>query len=344
MLISVIIPCRNEEKFIEECIKSVWGFLLPANTEIEILVLDGISDDHTVNIVQSIMQGDSRVRLIINEKKYQVAALNLGIRNAKGEYILRLDAHAVYPVNYLLLNYTTSVSTNADNVGGIIITMPGAETYGAQIVQALTTHKFGVGNSGFRTGSSEGSVDTVPYGFFKRSLVDKVGNYNEQLVSGEDYEFNCRIRRTGGKVWINPLIQVQYFNQPSLGQFLKKQYSREGHYNAYMWYLAPYTFAFRHSIPGVFSAGVITGGILSFFSGFILMIFIAIMMLYGVVAVISSVQQAYRYKRPSFIFTLPFCFFGFHFLYGLGVLSGIAKLILNIAPVKRIQESKFLNV
>lgn len=344
MLISVIIPCRNEEKFIDECIKSVSGFLLPENTEIEILVLDGNSDDNTVEIVKSIMQKDSRVRLIINEKQYQVSALNLGIKNAKGEYILRLDAHAIYPVDYLLLNYTTSVSTNADNVGGIIITMPGADTYGAQIVQALTTHKFGVGNSGFRTGSAEGSADTVPYGFFKRSLVDTVGYYNEQLVSGEDWEFNCRIRHSGGKLWLNPLIQVKYFNQPSLFQFYNKQFSREGHYNAYMWYLAPYTFAFRHSVPGVFSAGVIAGGILSFFSGFVLIIFIGVMLLYGIIAVISSVQQAYRYKKPSFIFSLPLCFFGFHFLYGLGVLSGIAKLILKIAPVKRKLRPEHINV
>jgi glycosyltransferase involved in cell wall biosynthesis len=335
MLISVIIPCRNEEMFIEECIKSVCGFLLPANTEIEILVLDGISDDHTINIVQSFMQRDSRVRLIINEKQYQVSALNLGIKNAKGEYILRLDAHAIYPVDYLLLNYTTSVSTNGDNVGGIIITNPGADTYGAQLVQALTTHKFGVGNSGFRTGSSEGLVDTVPYGFFKRSLVEKYGYYNEQLVSGEDWEFNCRIRRSGGKVWLNPLIQVQYFNQPSLLKFYDKQFSREGHYNAYMWYLAPYTFAFRHSIPGVFALGVLGGCILSFFSDLILIVFAIVMLLYALMAVLSSIQQARRYKKPSFVAVLPFCFFLFHFVYGLGILSGLFKILSHSSPVQK---------
>ena len=213
--------------------------------------------------------------------------------------------------------------------------MPGADNYGAHVVQALTTHKFGVGNSGFRTGSKEGIADTVPYGFFKRSLVETTGFYNEQLVSGEDYEFNCRIRRSGGKVWLNPLIQVQYFNQPSLCQFYNKQFLREGHYNAYMWYLAPYTFAFRHAVPGVFSLGVIAGSALSIFSGFAFNIFIGVMMLYGVIAIISSVQQAFRYKKASFVFSLPLCFFGFHFSYGLGILSGITKIFLNIAPVKR---------
>ena len=335
MIISVIIPCRNEEKFIDKCVKSVKEFILPADTDIEILVIDGKSDDNTITIVKDIIQYDPRVKLIINEKRYQVSALNLGIKHAKGEYILRLDAHAIYPVNYLILNYDTSVTTKADNVGGIIITMPGDDTYGAQVVQALTTHKFGVGNSGFRTGAREGPADTVPYGFFKKSMIETVGYYNEQLVSGEDWEFNCRLRRSGGKIWLNPQIQVQYFNQPSLYQFYNKQFSREGHYNAYMWYLAPYTFAFRHSIPGVFSSGIIAGSILSVFLGIMLKIFVSVLLLYFAIAIISSVQQSFRYKKVSLIFTLPLCFFGFHFFYGLGVLSGIAKILLKIAPVKR---------
>lgn len=226
MLISIIIPCRNEEKFIEKCINSVQGFTLPENAEIEILIIDGMSDDRTQSIVRTLIEKDPRISLIQNEKRYQVSALNAGIRHANGEYILRLDAHALYPMDYLLLNYSTSLSTNAENVGGIIITNPGADTYGAQLVQALTTHKFGVGNSGFRTGSSMGPADTVPYGFFKKSLVEKYGYYNEQLVSGEDWEFNCRIRRSGGKLWLNPSIQVQYFNQPSLFRFYDKQFSQ----------------------------------------------------------------------------------------------------------------------
>jgi glycosyltransferase involved in cell wall biosynthesis len=335
MLISVIIPCRNEEKFIEKCINSVQGFTLPENAEIEILIIDGMSDDGTQSIVKTLVKKDARISLILNEKRYQVSALNIGIRHSNGEYIIRLDAHALYPIDYLLLNYSTSISTNAENVGGIIITNPGADTYGAQLVQALTTHKFGVGNSGFRTGSSEGPADTVPYGFFKKSLVEKYGYYNEQLVSGEDWEFNCRIRRLGGKLWLNPFIQVQYFNQPSLLKFYDKQFTREGHYNAYMWYLAPYTFAFRHSIPGVFALGVLGGCILSFFSGLILIAFAIVMLLYALMAILSSIQQARRYKKPSFVAVLPFCFFIFHFVYGLGILSGILKILFRVSPVHK---------
>jgi glycosyltransferase involved in cell wall biosynthesis len=335
MLISVIIPCRNEEAFIEKCITSVQKFQIPVNSEIEIFIIDGRSEDNTQSIVKKLMLSDNRIQLLCNDKKYQVSALNIGIEYSKGEYILRLDAHAIYPENYLLLNFETIIKTNADNVGGIIITRPGSDNYGARVVQALTTHKFGVGNSGFRIGSSEGEVDTVPYGFFKKTLINKVGFYNEHLVSGEDYEFNCRIRKSGGKVWLNPFIQVEYFNQPSLWGFYKKQFSREGHYNAYMWYVAPYTFAYRHSIPGVFVLGLIIGAILSFFISCILYIYIVVLLLYGFIAIYSAVQQALRYKTPSFAISLPFCFFGFHLLYGLGILFGILKLVLGISPVRK---------
>lgn len=335
MLISVIIPCRNEEKFIEKCITSVREFQLPVNTEIEILIIDGTSDDNTASVVLGLMQKDSRIQLIINEKRYQVVALNLGIKHAKGEYILRLDAHAIYPENYLMLNYITLNKTNADNVGGVIITLPGSDNYGAQLVQALTTHKFGVGNSGFRIGATEGESDTVPYGFFKKSLIEKVGFYNEQLVSGEDYEFNVRIKKNKGKIWLNPLIQVQYFNQSSLFRFIKKQFVREGHYNAYMWYLAPYTFTFRHSIPGAFAIGIIGGIMLSFISSLIFYIFTTIILLYSLFALISSVQQASRYRKISFVLVLPFCFFIFHLFYGLGIISGIFKILFKLAPIKK---------
>jgi GT2 family glycosyltransferase len=162
-----------------------------------------------------------------------------------------------------------------------------------------------------------------------------VGYYNELLVSGEDYEFNCRIKKLGGKIWLNPAIQVQYYNQESLIKFYKKQFSREGHYNTYMWYVAPYTFAYRHSIPGVFALGIIGGFILSFFSLFMGYVFISVVAVYFLVAVISSIQQARRYRKFMHIFTLPFCFFFFHFFYGMGILSGIFKLIFHLAPIQK---------
>ena len=181
--------------------------------------------------------------------------------------------HSKYPRNYLKLCYETALRTGAENVGGLFITKPGGDNYQASLVQALTTHKFGIGNAGFRIGMPEGKTDTVPYGFYKKDIFSKIGFLDERLVRAQDYEFNRRIIKKGGIVWRNPDIHVHYYNQPTLFKFLIKQIKFEAPYNAYMWSLAPYTFAYRHAITGVFSAGVIGGILLSPCSLFIKNIF-----------------------------------------------------------------------
>ena len=334
-MISILIPCRNEERYIVGCIKSIQNFIIPEDRETEILVIDGMSTDNTRFLINRLIKDDSRIRMLDNPRFFQVSALNIGIKESSGSFILRLDAHAVYPENYIEKLYTTWDEIKADCVGGVIETLPGADTFQAAIVQAITTHSFGVGNSSFRTGNSHGYKDTVPYGLFPKEVFQKYGYYNENLISGEDYEMSSRIRLHGGKIWQNGDVVVQYFNQPALYKFYQKQFVREGHYNVYMWYLAPYTFALRHAFPGVFAAGIIGGLILSFFSNIFLYIYLSVLLLYGLLAVLSSVQQAVRYRKLLFIPVLPLCFFGFHFLYGFGIISGIFKIMLGLAPVKK---------
>lgn len=338
ILVSVIVPCRNEEKYIKNCLTSVLNFDLPDNTKIEVLVVDGMSEDRTVDIVRGIIQKDSRIRLLLNPGRIQACALNIAIKIAKGNWLLRLDAHSTYPSNYLSLCYETALKTKADNVGGLFITQPGNNTYQAHLVQALTTHAFGVGNSGFRIGMSEGKADTVPYGFYKKEVFEKIGYLDERLVRAQDYEFNRRLIKSGGVIWRNPNIHVYYYNQPTLFKFLKKQFFKEAPYNAYMWYLAPYTFAYRHAITGVFAVGVIGGLILSPFFGTIRWIFTSVVGIYFALGFVSAIQQAIRYKRLFHVVTLPFCFFLYHFIHGLGVLKGIFLLLIHKAPVQKIKE------
>ena len=222
-LVSIVVPCRNEEGLIADCIASMLAFDLPEHIQIEVLVLDGLSEDQTVIKLRSIMKKDARVKLFTNPGKIQSTAINIALKEAQGEWILRLDAHSTYPQNYLKLCYETMLRTGADNVGGIVISTARNNRYGANLVQAITTHKFGVGNSGFRTGMKAGAADTVPYGFFRKSIFDTIGLFDERLVRAQDYEYNCRIIKSGGTVWLNPEIQLVYYNQPSLWLFLKKQ-------------------------------------------------------------------------------------------------------------------------
>jgi succinoglycan biosynthesis protein ExoA len=334
-LISILIPCRNEERFISNCLNSVRAFTLPDGIQVEVLVLDGRSTDRTRMLVGDVQKLDARIRWIDNPGITQSCALNLGIQLARGQMIMRLDAHADYPADYLVLCHLTSVRTGAANVGGLFVTRPGNDSYGAQIVQALTSHPFGVGDSGFRTDVSEGPRDTVPFGFFCRELFDAVGIFDERLVRNQDYEFNSRIIASGRVVWLNPAIRCFYFNQPTLKGFLFKQLDREGPYGPYTWYLAPYAFALRHAVTAIFAVGVLAGVALSFASNWIAYPFAFVMLLYAALALASSIQQALRYRRPLHAVALPFAFFAYHFVHGLGVLSGVLRILTGRAPVQK---------
>lgn len=333
-IVSVIIPTLNEQKFICDCIRSVLNFEIPAGYEIEIIIADGMSKDNTRELIKRNFPG-SAVSIIDNEAVYQANGINKAIQLSKGDFIMRLDAHAIYPEDYLKRCLELINDTEADNVGGAVITLKGAETFSAKLVQSLTTHPFGVGDSTFRTVEYTGEVDTVPYGFFRKSIFKKVGLFNEKLIRAQDYEFNRRIKKEGGKIYIDTSIKIQYFNQAALSTFYSKQFYKEAPYNAYMWYLAPYTFTLRHAITAIFSAGIIIGSLLLFVHFLFMYVFVGSLFLYGILAVISSIQQARRYDDIRLLFFLPFCFFAFHFIHGLGVLKGCLFLLFGMSPVQQ---------
>ena len=336
-LVSIIVPCRNEERFILKCLRSIKLFKLPEKVKIEILVVDGRSTDRTLKIIKKVIARNPSIRLLDNPGITQSSALNIGLSAARGGRIMRLDAHTLYPPDYLEKCYETAVRTKADNVGGICITEPGGRGYQAQLVQALTTHKFGVGNSGFRTSAKEGPKDTVPFGFFDRKVFYKIGLFDERLIRAQDYEFNRRIIALGGVVWLNPKIKSRYFNQKSISDFYCKQFLKEAPYNAYMWYLAPYSFTPRHAITGIFTTGVL-GGIMfaPLFPVAIGIPFAGVMSLYFILAIFSSIQQTIRYKKLMHLFILPFAFFFYHFIHGLGLLTGLLRLATCTSPVQKV--------
>ena len=337
IIIDVVVPVLNEEKYLAVCLDSIIKFIKPENVDFIIYIVDGMSTDRTKSIANSYTRRYDNIRLINNPQKIQSCALNLVVETGTGDYLLRLDAHAKYPVDYLLNCYQCSKETDADNTGGMVVTLKGDNTYEAALVQAMTTHKFGVGNSAFRTAEKVGEADTVPFGFFKKTIFLNLGLFDERLIRCQDFEFNSRIIKNGGKIWMNSKIYSEYYNQPTLFKFYSKQFFKEAPFNPYMWYLAPYSFTLRHAITGVFSFGIILGILIIFFSTFLTHIFIGILTLYFILSLISSIEQAIRFKQLTYIIILPFCFFLYHFLHGIGVLRGISKLLLKTSPVQKMK-------
>lgn len=324
--VTALIPCYQERHFIRPCLDSVRAFEVPEGWDLEILVLDGGSSDGTREILAGVAAEDPRIRVIDNPRRTQSTALNLGIRLARGKYVVRLDAHSVYPRDYLRQCIETAVRTGADNVGGVVITRCRGSGYQARMVQALTTHWFGVGNSGFRIGAREGPADTVPYGCFRRDVFERIGLFDERLVRAQDYEFNRRILASGGTVWLNPAIRLDYYQQPDLLRFLRKQLLLEGPYIPYMWHLARYAFAPRHAVTGLFSLGTLLGLALAPVAPGVTVVAAALAALYLGLAFTAAVQQAVRYRCAPHIIGLPAAFALFHFVHGLGVLLGVIRV------------------
>ena len=336
--VTIILPCRNESGRIRACLDSLLGFTDLEAVNWEIWVFDGQSDDDTASLVREVVERETRVKYFLNERRLQGLAVNQSLTEGPGEFLLWLGAHTEYPPDYLARLLETARRVKADIVGGVLETRAGGEGYGATVVQALTTHRFGVGDSGFRTGAVEGPADTVPFALYRREVFDTVGRFDERLERAQDYEFNRRVKAAGGKVWLNPEIKSVYYNQASFGAFIKKQFGSEAPYNVYLGYLAPHAFAWRHWVTGCFALGVIGGLALSPVFDWVRWGFLGVMALYALLALGAAVQQAVRYREARHVGCLPFAFFLFHFLHGLGMWWGLLRLATGTAPVQKISE------
>ena len=323
--ISVIIPCRNEEKFIGACLDSVLNFDFPTD-DVEVLVVDGMSTDRTREIVVSYVENNSAVKLIQNPGKIAPSGLNIGIRNSVGEIIVRIDAHSDYPKTYITDCIRLLETTGAGNAGGIVVTVPNGSGAWAVPISAVTSHKFGVGNGAFRVGGKPGFVDTVPFGVFPREVFAKVGFFDERLTRNQDNEFNARLRRYGYKIAFDPAIKTNYKNQAGLSGLVRQAFFT-GMWNVYTLRLHPYSFQWRRFIPSVFVLYLIT-----------LICSLALctgnfVVAYSVPFCIYSFLNLFFSSRLGFSATVSLrvfvTFFVYHVCYGSGTLFGVLNLLFG---------------
>lgn len=222
-LVSIVLPIRNEEAYIRRCLEAVLGQDYPAG-RMEILVVDGMSTDATRTIVAEFARADGRIRLIDNPKQIVTSAINIGIRNARGEIVVRVDGHAVIDRDYVSECVRALDDTGADNVGGPMRSK-GLGFWGDAVARAMAS-PFGR-PAKYHHATEMMETDTVFLGAFRRTVFDRVGLFDESLPVNEDYELNYRIRRSGGKVVFVPTIRWDYYNRSTLAG-LFRQYFKYG--------------------------------------------------------------------------------------------------------------------
>jgi len=327
-LISIIIPCRNEEKFIKNCLNSIIQQDYPQN-KMEILIIDGMSEDNTRNIIKQYTNKFQFIKRLDNPKKITPVAFNIGIRNANGDFIIIMGSHTNYKKNYISKCIETSIKYNADNIGGIHKIIPRTNTLIAKAITFCFSSIFGVGDSYYKRGYSKGikEVDTVFGGCYKKEIFNKIGFFNENLVRSQDMEFNMRLKKSGGKILLAPDIISYYYPNSTLISFFLHNI-KDG-----IWAIYPLKFVktplkLRHYIPLFFILSLLISLILSIFFILFLWSFLFILILYLIVNLYFSAKIAYNKKELSYLFVTPFAFICRHFGYGIGSLIGLFKLIL----------------
>jgi glycosyltransferase involved in cell wall biosynthesis len=334
--VSVIVPIRNEERYIEDCLQSLLRQTYPS-ASYEIIVLDGRSSDGSREMVDGLCRELPHLYCIENPAGTAPAAINIGIRHAKGDIIIRADGHNVYPDDYIENCVKYLDHSGADNVGGSLLTVPADNTLGARLVAAMLSNPFGVGDSRFRIGAKEGFVETVPFGAFRREVFDRVGMYNEKLVRNQDNELNARIRRAGGKIYQTPALQTTYHPVGGFLQLLKQTY-RNSQWHIFSVRENAKSMGLRHFAPALFvviCAVLIGGSPFSLVSAILLASLLAGYLLTGWYFAFCK-SKSYGLDLRLL---LPFACFCFHVSYGLGTLAG-CRYLLTPPSAKPIRAGK----
>lgn len=333
--VSVVMPVYNEEKYIDKCIESLLLQDYPVEN-MEWIFVDGMSKDRTVEILNGYRERyPDLIRVYENPNKIVPYAMNIGISNSKGKYIVRLDAHADYAVDYISKCVHYLDTTDAENVGGVAETK--AHGFVGNCIAKMLSSKFGVGNSQFRTNGQSGYVDTVPFGAFRREVFSKYGGYDERLVRNQDNEMNFRIRKNGGKIYLANDVKLSYYCRDTV-KGISKMGHINGTWNVITMKLCPGSMGLRHFIPLLFVLSVLGLAVLGTVGAVLTALEIlpfalhpalyfaplaAELLLYFAMDAYFSAKKA---KGAKEFFVLMALFPIFHVAYGTGSIKGLFKL------------------
>jgi glycosyltransferase involved in cell wall biosynthesis len=323
--VSVVVPVRNEARYIEQCLEN----LLRQSGQYqlyEIIIADGQSTDATSQIVARIAARDPRVQLLANPRQFVSAGLNLAIAQARGEIIIRADAHTEYAEDYVETCVRELLRTGADNVGGPALTR--ARSYFQHVNSAAYHSWFAVGGARFHDPKFSGYVDTVPYGCWWQRRLVQLGLFDEELVRNQDDELNLRIVRSGGKIWQSPSIRSWYYPR-STPLALYKQYYQYGYWKVRVIRKHRLPASPRHLIP---ASAVVIATVLLLLAPFQKIALTTLLVLGGaylVLSVVAAIDAARRARRWSLLPALPLAFFLYHAGYGLGFCRALLDTVFG---------------
>ena len=322
IIVSIVIPILNEEKYIDKCIESILSQDYPKE-HMEAVLVDGESQDRTVEIINTYIEKYPFIKILNNPQKTVQYALNIGIKGACGKYIVRMDAHAEYAEDYVSKCIEYLEKTKANNVGGPMIAKGKNDIQ--KVVAAAYHSPFALGGGKFHIEGFEGYADTVFLGAFERQYLIDLGLYDERLPRSEDDDLNFRIAESGGKVYITPEIKSVYYPRDSYIK-LFKQYYEYGVWKVAVIKKHKKPARISHLIPMLFVLYLVSFSILSLFFKPALYVFLGVLALYILLDMYFSFTNKYV-KTFLNKLRLMYVHFLLHLSYGLGFWQGIFKFI-----------------
>lgn len=323
--VSAVIPCFNEERFISKVLHHLASqYTLD---HYEILVVDGGSTDDTRKAITEFATRNPavRVRIVDNPARNIPTALNLGIRAAEGEIIVRMDAHSIPSAGYVRRCVELLTEGTVSVVGMPWRIKPGADSLMARAIALAVAHPFGIGDAKYRlTNPTSQLVDTVPFGAFKKRLWEELGGFDEGLLANEDYDFNYRVRRRGGQVLLDSTAHSDYFARANLSE-LAAQYFRYGRWKAQMVKLHPQSIRIRHLIAPAFVVYLLITAVLGLLWPQLLWVLLPAVVLYAALAIFFSARLAGNSKDWKLTAVIPFVFLAVHSTWGVSFLLGLIR-------------------
>jgi glycosyltransferase involved in cell wall biosynthesis len=321
-IVSIIVPCRNERRYIEAFCNGVLRQSLPAGWTMQLVVADGDSDDGTREILERVAAADARVRVIANPRRIVSTGLNAALAQAEGEVIVRMDVHTEYAGDYVAQCIAALVETGADNAGGPWRAEP--DDGGGPMQQAVAAafqSRWVAGGALSRKLDHDGWVDTVYLGAWPRRTFDRFGGFDEALVRNQDDEHNLRIVKGGGRVWQSSRIRSVYRPRAALRQVFR-QYLQYGYWKPFVMRKHGQPASARHLVPAAFVGGLIVTAVLALAGGAAWPL-VGLVGLYGLTVIAMTLGVA-RERQPSMaaLLRVPAVIVSYHLSYGIGSLLG----------------------